>query len=154
MRRNRSWPDTEEDQRRIPSGGYTLVEDVQHRTLFVNTHLQSCIFERNVTDQDTESDRDKEHRLEFIFNSQEDEQQTDKDHDKVTRCRVVDSCISEEQLQVFSQELEKAFMSVPAACNNTDPNIILSYYDEVSTFQYGIPFVYFYFNDFAVTGRR
>ena len=42
-------------------------------------------------------------------------------------------------------------MSVPAACNNTDPNIILSYYDEVSTFQYGIPFVYFYFNDFAVT---
>ena len=99
--------DTEEDQRRIPTLLHTLIEDVQYRALLVDTQLQTSVFERNITDQDTEADGDQQHRLELIANRQEDEQQADEQHDDVPWRRVRESCVGEEDLNVLHQELRE-----------------------------------------------
>ena len=99
--------DTEEDQRRIPTLLHTLIEDVQHGALLVDTQLQTSVFERNITDQDTEADGDQQHRLELIANRQEDEQQADEQHHDVPRRRVRESCVGEEDLNVLHQELRE-----------------------------------------------
>ena len=78
--------------------GHTLIEAVQYRPLLINTYLKTCVLERDITDQDTKSDRDQKHRFKLIFNRQEYKQQTYQNHDEMSRSSVVYTCIGKEQL--------------------------------------------------------
>lgn len=94
--------DTQEDERRIPALYHTLIENVEYRPFFVDTQLQAGIFERYVTDEDTESDGDKQHGLKFFRDGQIDEEAPEKYHDEVAPHDIGETCIGEKFLNVLS----------------------------------------------------
>ena len=51
--------DAQENKRRIPALPHPLVEDIEHRALFVNTDLQTCILKWDIADEHTKANRDE-----------------------------------------------------------------------------------------------
>ena len=75
---------TEEDERRIPSGTNSVVENIEDRTFFVYTNFETGIdFERDVAHEDTETNRNEEQGLEIVFDGKPNEEQTDSEHNEV-----------------------------------------------------------------------
>ena len=94
------------------SGGYqpevTLIQDVEYGTFFIDAYFEAGFHvEGNVADEDTEPDRDQQHRLEFLGYSQVNENQTYQEHDDVA-CRCVGKArIAPEIGQVVSYKSDK-----------------------------------------------
>ena len=93
--------DAEEYQRGIPAGANTVVEDVEHRSLFVDADFETgSRVERHVADKDAEADGHEQHRFEVFLYGEPDEKQTDKQHHKVARFGIGETCQFPELAQV------------------------------------------------------
>jgi len=96
----------EEDQRRIPSGRHSVVEDVEHRAFLVDADFKSGRgVERDVADQDTKSDGNEQHGLEVLLDGKPDEEETYSEHHKVLPCRVIETGELPEGLKVLDYKL-------------------------------------------------
>ena len=68
----------------IPTGTHSLIEDIEHRTLFINTNLETGIdFKRNIPDKNTETDGYQQHGLEIFLYRQIDKEQAHHNHSQV-----------------------------------------------------------------------
>ncbi len=91
----------EEYQRRIPSGRYAVVEDVEHGALLIDAHVEAGGgVERNVAYEYAEADRHQEHRLEVFLDGKPDKEKTYGQHDEMLPCGVVESCKDPELMEV------------------------------------------------------
>ena len=81
---------------------HALIKDIQHRIFFVYAQLQSGIFEGYVTDKDTESDRDKQHRLKLFGYCQIDEDTAEKYHYQISNGYVGETCIGKKFIYVLT----------------------------------------------------
>ena len=82
----------------------SLIQNVQHRSLFIDTDLET-FDERDVSDDHTEADRDEEQWLPVLQDRNSDEGDTDDDHDEVLPGHVRKSGIAPELLQAFKNRV-------------------------------------------------
>ena len=75
--------DAEEDQRRVYTFNNAEIEVIQYGTVFVDADFHTGR-EWDVTHQDTESDRDEQHRLKVSADGQVEEKQTYADYDQLS----------------------------------------------------------------------
>ena len=86
----------------MPALYHSLIENVENRPFFVDTQLQAGIFEWNVTDEDTESDGDKQHGLKLFRYGQIDKETPEKYHDEVAPHDIGETCVGEKFLDIFT----------------------------------------------------
>lgn len=93
----------QEDERGIPALAYTLIEDVEHRALLIDTNLIAWL-ERNISNQDTETYWHKQHGLEVMLYRKIDKEQTHTEHDQALgrQRNVVEAGEVPELFEVFS----------------------------------------------------
>ena len=90
--------DTQEDERRVPALAHTLVEDVQHRTVFINADVKSREH-RDVSYYHTETYRHEQERLPFLDYGNGDEGDADCYHHKILDSTVGEACVLPELLE-------------------------------------------------------
>ena len=92
--------DAKEDERRVPSLLDSLVERVQHRTVLVDTYVQSREH-GDVPYDHSETDGDEEQGLPPFLDGYRNEQDADQDHGDVLPCRVGEPGEIPELLEIF-----------------------------------------------------
>ena len=84
-----------------------MVEDIEHRALLVDAYLQSRI-ERDVADENTESDGHQQQRFKFILDAQEDEHQADNNHPEMVHGEVGEAGVFQKLDQLRGHKLHEA----------------------------------------------
>ena len=101
--------DSQEDEWWIPALSYTLIEDVQHGVVLVETYLQACVStEGDVAEDDAQSDGNKQQRLEVFLDGEPDEEGSHDYHDEVTYRHVGKARVGQELIEVFYDEICKS----------------------------------------------
>jgi hypothetical protein len=104
---------TEEYQRRIPAHADTLVEDVEHRIVFIQAYFETGVgAERYVSEYYSQSDGYEKQRLKVFLDGKIDECRTHNDHDQITRSGVYEACVGKELVEVLNQKISKSHIVI------------------------------------------
>ena len=88
--------DTEEYQRRIPSGLHPLIKNVQHGIILIQPDFKPDGFKRNISQDNTQTDRNQKQRLEILLDGQPQEERTHQYHDPIPQLGICKARIGEE----------------------------------------------------------
>ena len=90
-----------------------MIEDVEHGIVFIKTDFKSGIStERNVSENDTQTDRHKQQRLEVFLDSQPYKEYADYNHDQVACLSIGKTRIGEKLLEVADDKICKSHGSL------------------------------------------
>lgn len=99
----------EEDEWGIPALSHTLIEDVEHRVVFVETYLQSGIgAEGDVAQDDAETYGHQQQRLEVFLDGEPDADDSHQYHDEVSCRGIGKACIGQELLKILYDEIHNS----------------------------------------------
>ena len=96
---------------------HTLIEDVEHRIVFIQSDLKSCIgTEGDIAEDDTQSDRDEQQRLEILLDCKVDENSTHHNHNEVTGSGIGKASVGKELIKVLNYEICKSHKPLLSDC--------------------------------------
>ena len=97
-----------EDKWRVPSLADTLIEDVQHRVVFIKSNLQSGIStEGDVAQDDAQSDGHQEKWFKILLDGKPDADNSYHDHGEVSCRGIRKARIGQELIEVLYDEIHK-----------------------------------------------
>ena len=85
---------------------YTTIKDVQNRTFLIDSDTETRLQrERNITYQNTETNRNEQHWLKVLGNRKIDEHTTDNGHNAIAQLYISETCVSPKIRKVFKKKL-------------------------------------------------
>ena len=106
--------DSQEDEWGIPPLSHTLIEDVQDRVVFVEADFKSGIgTERDVAEDDAQSDGDEQQRLKVFLDGEPDEEGSHSNHNEVGYRGIGEARVRQELIEVGYDEFSKRHCFLP-----------------------------------------